>query len=256
MVDRIVPSTTDADRAAARSLLGVEDAGVVVAEPFRQWVVTDNFAGPRPAWELAGAVLTDDVAPWEAAKLRLLNASHSLLAYLGGLRGYATIAEAVADDHLAAAARDLMHDDALPTLVPPPGLHLDGYCADVLHRFANPALAYTTAQVAMDGSHKLLARVLGTIRDRLAAGALPESASLLVAGWMAYVARASEGAHGLSLDDPLADALRARVAAAHGVPSRLVDGLLGMPEVFGDDLAEHADLRGLLTEQVARLRAG
>jgi fructuronate reductase len=256
MVDRIVPATTDADRATVRSLLGVDDAGVVVAEPFRQWVVTDDFAGPRPAWELAGAVLTDDVSPWEAAKLRLLNASHSLLAYLGALRGYVTIAEAVVDDDLAAAAHDLMHYDALPTLVPPPGLDLDAYCAEVLRRFANPALGYTTAQVAMDGSHKLLARVLGTIRDRLGAGALPESASLVVAGWMTYVARATEGAGGLSLDDPLAEVLRARVAGNGGAPDRLVEALLGMREVFGDDLPEYANLRSLLIEQVRRLQGG
>jgi fructuronate reductase len=253
MVDRIVPATTDAHRAAVRSALGVEDAAVVVAEPFRQWVVTDDFAGPRPAWELAGAVLTDDVAPWEAAKLRLLNATHSLLAYLGALRGYVTIAEAVGDDELTAAAHDLMRDDVLPTLVPPPGLDLDAYCTQVLQRFANPALAYTTAQVAMDGSHKLQARVLGTIRDRLAAGALPESASLVVAAWMAYVARAADGAHGLSLDDPLADTLRGCVADAGGDAGRLVDGLVGLREIFGDELREHSGLRVLLTLQVGRL---
>jgi fructuronate reductase len=253
MVDRIVPATTAADLVAVRSMLGVDDAGVVVAEPFRQWVVTDDFAGPRPAWERAGVVLTDDVTPWEAAKLRLLNASHSLLAYLGGLRGYVTIADAVLDDDLAAAAQALMRDDVIPTLVPPLGLDLAAYSADVLRRFANPALAYTTAQVAMDGSQKLLARVLGTIRDRLIAGALPESASLVVAAWMAYVARAAAGSPGLALDDPHADTLRRCVADAGGDAGRLVDGLLGLPEIFGEDLAEHAELRRLLTEQVRRL---
>jgi fructuronate reductase len=255
MVDRIVPATTDVDRVEVRSLLGYDDAGVVVAEPFRQWVVTDDFAGPRPPWELAGAVLTGDVAPWEAAKLRLLNASHSLLAYLGALRGYATIAEAVDDDELADAARNLMRDDVLPTLVTPPGLDLAAYSAEVLHRFANPALGYRTTQVAMDGSHKLLARVLGTLRDRLAAGALPVSAALVVAGWMAYVARAADDASGLPLDDPLADVLRARVADADGSAARLVDGLLALRQVFGEDLPQHDDLRRLLVEQVGRLQA-
>ena len=253
MVDRIVPATTAADRVAVQSMLGVDDGAVVVAEPFRQWVVTDDFAGARPPWELAGAVLTGDVTPWEAAKLRLLNASHSMLAYLGALRGYVTVAEAVADEELAAAAHHLMRDDVLPTLVPPPGLDLDAYCTEVLHRFANPALAYTTAQVATDGSNKLPARVLGTVRDRLAAGALPESAALVVAAWMAYVARAAEGANGLPLADPLADALRARAVDARGAAGRLVDGLLGLREIFGDDLPEHSDLRRLLTEQVGRL---
>jgi fructuronate reductase len=228
----------------------------VVAEPFRQWVLTDDFAAPRPPWELAGAVLTDDVAPWEAAKLRLLNASHSLLAYLGALRGYVTIAEAADDDSLASAAYRLMLDDVRPTLVPPPGLDLDEYCRSVLRRFANPALAYTTAQVAMDGSVKLPARVLGTIRDRLAAGALPESASLVVAAWMAYVARSAQGGNGRGLDDPLAPELQARATQADGDAGKLVNGLLGLRAVFADDLPEHAALRSLLTEQVGDLLRG
>jgi fructuronate reductase len=249
MVDRIVPSTTDEHRAAARSLLGVVDAAVLVAEPLRQWGLTDDLAAPRPPWELAGAVLTDDVAPWEAAKLRLLNASHSLLAYLGALRGYVTVAEAADDDSLASAAYRLMLDDVRPTLVPPPGLDLDEYCRSVLRRFANPALAYTTAQVAMDGSVKLPARVLGTIRDRLAAGALPESASLVVAAWMAYVARSAQGGNGRGLDDSLAPELQARATQADGDAAKLVNGLLGLRAVFADDLPEHAALRSLLTEQ-------
>ena len=155
MVDRIVPATTDAHRDEARSLLGLADAGLVVGEPFTQWVIEDAFAGPRPAWERAGATLTGDVAPYERAKLRVLNASHSTLAYLGALRGYATIAEAVADPDLAQAVRALVDDDVLPTLVAPDGLDLARYRDDVLARFANPNTGHTTVQVAMDGSQKL-----------------------------------------------------------------------------------------------------
>ena len=126
-----------------------------MTEPFRQWVITDDFVSDRPAWELAGAVLTSDVAPWETAKLRLLNASHSLLAYLGALRGYDTIAEAVRDDDLEAAVRRLMYDDVVPSLAAPDGLALPDYCEQLLTRFANPSLQHRTVQVAMDGSQKL-----------------------------------------------------------------------------------------------------
>ncbi|MBO0826281.1 MAG: mannitol dehydrogenase family protein, partial [Streptosporangiales bacterium] len=97
MVDRIVPATTDADRAEVTRLLGVVDDGAVVAEPFSQWVIEDDFAADRPAWEKAGAVLTADVAPYETVKLRMLNGAHSTLAYLGALAGHEHIADAVAD---------------------------------------------------------------------------------------------------------------------------------------------------------------
>jgi fructuronate reductase len=128
MVDRIVPATTERHRTQAADLLGAWDEALVVAEPFRQWVIEDDFAGPVPGWERAGALLTDDVAPYEAMKLRLLNATHSLLAYAGGLAGYETIAAAVQDEQLAAAASSLMTEDVLPTLVPPDGVDLAEYC--------------------------------------------------------------------------------------------------------------------------------
>jgi fructuronate reductase len=251
MVDRIVPATTSEHRSVAAELLGARDEALVVAEPFRQWVIEDDFAGPVPAWESAGALLTDDVAPYEAMKLRLLNATHSLLAYAGGLAGYDTIAEAVHDEQLAAAAEALMAQDVLPTLVPPAGVDLAEYCRTVLHRFANPALGHRTAQVAMDGSMKLPMRLLGTIRDRLRAGATPHWAAFTLAAWMAYVA-AGEDAHGrpLPLDDPLADRLR---AAAAGPPEGLADRLLALPEVVDDELRESSVLRDLLTDHLSRL---
>ena len=256
MVDRIVPATTADDRSRAETLLGLHDAGLVVAEPFRQWVI-EAPAGdpdepwPLPAWELGGAILTDDVAPWEAAKLRLLNASHSLLAYAGALAGYATIGEAVHDDELRGLAQALMTQDARPTLTPPPGLDLDAYCAEVLTRFANPALRHTTEQVAMDGSMKLPLRLLGTVRERLAAGGQPVWAALAVAAWMVYVARGTDG-HGrpLRLQDPIADRLR---QAAAGGPDGLVERLLGVREVFDEELAGSAPFADLLREHVDRL---
>ncbi|MEV0157150.1 mannitol dehydrogenase family protein [Micromonospora sp. NPDC050686] len=254
MVDRIVPATRDEDRADANRLLGLEDRGVVVTEPFRQWVIEDDFAADRPTWERAGALFTTDVAGWEAVKLRTLNATHSLLAYLGALSGYDTIAAALSDDRLAAAAEALMVEDVTPTLRVPDGLDLAGYRRQVLARFANPALRHRTVQVAMDGSQKLPVRLLGTVRDRLSAGVVPRHATLAVAAWMVYVARGWDvRGRELPLDDPLADRLRA-AASADADPSRLVDSLLRVSEIFGPDLPEHGGFRAVLTEQVMRLR--
>ncbi|MEV0797196.1 mannitol dehydrogenase family protein [Kribbella sp. NPDC050281] len=249
MVDRIVPATTDADRDEAARLLGVRDEAVVVAEPFLQWVIEDDFAGDRPAWERGGAVLTADVAPWEQAKLRMLNATHSMLAYLGALRGYETIAEAVRDEELSALARQLMTEDVVPTLTAPDGLDLTEYGASVLERFANPALKHRTTQVAMDGSVKLPVRMLGTVRDRLAAGAEPRVISLAVAAWMVYVLKTP------IVDDPQADRLKAALAGASG-PAAVVDALLDVDSVFTPDLRDSTVFRALLIDHVSSLTAG
>ncbi|MCB7135312.1 mannitol dehydrogenase family protein [Cellulosimicrobium marinum] len=211
MVDRIVPATTPAQRDDVETLLGARDEGIVVAEPFLQWVVEDRFAGPRPPWEHGGATLTADVAPYERAKLRLLNGAHSYLAYAGSLAGHATIAEAVADPALAAGARALQAD-ALATLDAPDGLDLAAYAEQVLDRFANPATGHTTRQVAMDGTQKIPFRWGGTLADRLAAGAAPAGVVAALAAWSAYVV--AETRAGRTVDDPRADELAALVGAA------------------------------------------
>jgi fructuronate reductase len=253
MVDRIVPSTTEADRAEAAAILGLTDEALVVAEPFRQWVAQDRFVAGRPAWEKAGADLVDDVRPYELLKLRMLNGTHSLLAYLGALRGHQTIAEAVADDELASAARGLMQEDVAPTLEAPMGLDVAAYGKQVLERFANPALRHTTVQVGMDGSQKLPLRLLGTVRDRLAAGAAPTWAALGVAAWMAYVAKGSDvSGRALPLDDPLAPVLREAVGTGTD-PVTVAHGLLGVRDVFGDDLPDQAVFRNLLVEHLKEL---
>ncbi|WP_456785853.1 mannitol dehydrogenase family protein [Cellulomonas sp. P5_C5] len=255
MVDRIVPATTDAHRAEAQSLLGLTDAGLVIGEPFTQWVIQDSFAGPRPAWERVGATLTGDVAPYERAKLRVLNASHSTLAYLGALRGHATIAQAVADPALEATVRALVDDDVLPTLVAPDGLDLVQYRDDVLSRFANPNTGHTTVQVAMDGSQKLPQRLLGTVRDRLSSGAVPTAAAAAVAAWIAYVRATSQGelevgGRQVGLDDPLASTL---AAAAEGPLDSLADRMLDVRAVFGEDLAGSDTFRSAVRSAVADL---
>jgi len=241
MVDRIVPATTPAQRDQVETLLGARDEGLVVAEPFLQWVVEDRFAGPRPAWERGGATLTADVAPYERAKLRLLNGAHSYLAYAGSLAGYATLAEAVADPALAAGARALQAD-ALATLAAPDGVDLAAYAERLLERFANPATGHTTRQVAMDGTQKIPVRWGGTLADRLAAGATSPGVVAALAAWAAFVV--AEATAGRALDDPRADELRAVVDAAPDADAAVralvrLPGLL--PEVPADVLDSLAD---------------
>jgi fructuronate reductase len=261
MVDRIAPATTEADLADVAALLGVRDLAAVVAEPFTQWVIEDSFAGPRPAWERAGAQLVPDVEPYEKVKLRMLNGTHSAVAYLGGLAGHEFIAGAVADDVLAGYAQRLMTTDIAPTLTAPPDMDLGEYAAQVLRRFGNTALRYRCAQVAMDGSQKLPYRLRDTIADRLAAGATPVRATLAFAAWMRHVwtQRADDG-RPFPVDDPMADVFRARLAEAGvdgetvsaGQAGRVAGALLGISAVFGE-LAESAVFRELVTEQLSRL---
>jgi fructuronate reductase len=245
MVDRIVPATTADDLDEAERLLGVRDAGAVVTEPFTQWVIEDVFAAGRPAWDAAGAIFTGDVTPYETMKLRLLNGSHSMLAYLGS--GFEYVSDAV--EVLGDVVRRYMDEDAGPTLGVPPGFDLAAYKSSLLERFANPALRHRTAQIAMDGSQKLPQRLLSVVRDRLADGAEPRWAALAVAAWMRHVQTARE------LDDPLADLLRMAVARAD-TPAAVVDALLSITDVFGPDLRDSAVFRDLVTGHLAALTAG
>jgi fructuronate reductase len=217
MVDRIVPTTTEADRAAVAAAIGLFDDGAVVAEPFTQWVIEDDFRSARPAWESAGAALVDDVRPYELTKLRTLNASHSLLAYLGRLAGVETIADAVSVDALAESARILAEVEVRPTLPPAKGIDHLQYVETTLRRFANPVLGHTTRQVASDGSQKIGPRLLGTIADSLAQGNEPRIATLAIAAWLRQlvIRRTDDGAP-LMVDDPLAEAICDAAKGHHG----------------------------------------
>jgi fructuronate reductase len=234
MVDRIVPATTDADRARVAARLGLDDAWPVIAEPFSQWVIEDRFTGPRPAWESAGATLVADVAPFETMKLRLLNGSHSALAYLGSLAGHETVADAMADPGLAAFIPRLMQATA-PTLAMPAGTDLTAYQAALLERFRNPALRHRTLQIAMDGSQKLPQRLLAPMAELLAAGRPITCHAMAVAAWMRHIGTTTP-------QDPMVETLMRLAAEAGPEPQRLVPALLGVRAIFGT-LGEHPSVR-------------
>jgi fructuronate reductase len=252
VVDRIVPATTAVDRNDAAAYLGLDDEAAVVTEPFSQWVIEDRFTAPRPAWEKAGAILTDDVAPYEAMKLRLLNGSHSALAYLGLLAGYQHVADFVALDVVAAYIKAFMDVEVRATLSQPAGFDVEEYQRQLLHRFANPGLRHRLRQIAMDGSLKLPPRLVGTVIDLRIGGHRPRLTALAIAAWMRFVsARVDDAARRLAVDDPAAPRI---VAVLHGAaePSAVVDRLLGMPEIFGG-LGDDLECRQLLVDALDRL---
>ncbi|MCA1404461.1 mannitol dehydrogenase family protein [Ensifer sp. IC3342] len=252
MVDRIVPATTEKDRSEISTAIGVVDAWPIVTEPFRQWVVEDDFPLGRPAWEKAGVVFVDDVAVFEMMKLRLLNGSHSTLAYLGYLAGAETVAEAMALPGMEALIEGLMVEEVSPSLPALPGFDLAEYRRALLQRFRNPALRHRTWQIAMDGSQKLPQRLLGTIRDRIAAKSSYDRLALGVAAWMRYARGIDEQGNAIDVRDPLAGRI-ADVAQPLQRPEEIVAALLRITEVFGDDLSSDGAFRDTLVRTLARL---
>lgn len=237
MVDRIVPATKPADIAQVETLTGRHDAAPVVHEPFRQWVIEDDFVeGARPDWAEAGAQLVGDVTPYEHMKLRMLNGTHSSLAYLGYLAGHETIADTMADPVFAAFVTRLWRDEIIPVLVPPPGVSLGAYAEALAARYANPAIRHRTWQIAMDGSQKLPQRILGTLAEAHAAGRRCPGLELAVAAWIRYVGGVDERGQAIEVKDPLAARLRALSDGAADDAGR-VAAILSLREVFPADLA-------------------
>ncbi len=251
MVDRIVPRTTDADRRTARELTGCDDAWPVTTEPFRQWVIQDDFAGPRPLLERSGVQIVPDVRPFEAMKLRLLNAAHSAIAWLGLPAGLATVDAAIAVPTLRRAVTALWHDEVIPGLDPAIVPLAPAYCARLLDRFDNPGLAHRTAQIAMDGSQKLPLRVLPSIRANRRLGLPTAHLTLAVAAWIRYLGGIDEAGRPFSPEDPLATRLQpgARLPSA----TDAADAVLAERSVF-TDLADDRAFAAAVATGLDRLR--
>ncbi|MFA5967790.1 MAG: mannitol dehydrogenase family protein [Sphingomonas sp.] len=249
MVDRIVPATSDADIAALRRKLGVEDQAMVKTEPFTQWVIEDHFAGERPDFAALGVQLTSRVAAWEAAKLRLLNGSHSGMAYLGALAGIEFVHEAIAKP-LIRAFVEALWDEASATLDPPPGLDIAAYRAQLLRRFTNPTLQHKLRQIAMDGSQKLPQRLLAPIAERRAGNLPVDALSLAVAAWMHWQAGIADDGSAFAVDDPLA---ATTAAAVRDDPRAMVEAMMGISAIFPPALAADDGLAAAIADHLATL---
>ncbi|HDG1672063.1 TPA: mannitol dehydrogenase family protein [Kluyvera cryocrescens] len=244
MVDRIVPAVTPETLDKIEQLTGVRDPAGVACEPFRQWVIEDNFVAGRPAWEKAGAELVSDVIPFEEMKLRMLNGSHSFLAYLGYLAGYQHINDCMGDENYRRAAHDLMLKEQAPTLKVQ-NVDLARYADLLIARYTNPALRHRTWQIAMDGSQKLPQRMLDSVRWHLADSSSFTLLALGVAGWMRYVGGVDEQGNAIEVCDPLLPVIQAAVAQSEEGESR-VKALLAIEAIFGKDLP----LNGQFVDQV------
>ena len=234
MVDRIVPALNDKALALIEQATGRADANSILTEPFRQWVIEDDFAAGRPAFEDAGAQMVQDVAPFEEMKLRMLNGSHTFLACLGQLAGCETVSDCMDDPVLRDAARRLMLTEQAPTLRPLPGVDIADYADQLIARFGNSTLQHRTAQIATDTSAKLPQRLVAPAAAHLAADRGWPLTALAIAGWMRLVRQTVDG--GGKPTDPMADRL-AQVVADTQDGGDYVTAMLALTQVFPVELA-------------------
>ncbi|KAA9134402.1 mannitol dehydrogenase family protein [Microbacterium caowuchunii] len=229
MVDRITPATTADDRTLICDRHGLRDAWPVASEDFFQWVLEDHFSDGRPPFEKAGVELVHDVVPFELMKLRMLNASHQVLAYLGLLMGHRLVHEAAGDELLLRLLRQFWRSEAIPTLQQIPGVDFSDYGESLLKRYANPYVRDTLERLATDASNRIPTFVLPIVQDRLAAGARAPISTLTVAAWERFVLGVDDEGAPIAAPDERGDSLRQRAA----IGGDGTDGFLGEPGVFG-----------------------
>ena len=252
MVDRIVPATTDADRAAISARLGLTDAWPVMGEPFFQWVIEDRFPSGRPALEGGGAEFVADVEPFEHMKLRLLNGAHSSIAAIGRLAGYETVAETIGDP-IVRCFIETYWAQVMPTLRIS-AAKAQAYTRRLLDRFSNVALQHQTAQIASDASQKVPQRILAALRDRLDADAPAEAIIVSVAAWIRSCGGADDQGRPLRLNDPTFQAWAGQPDQRAASAEAIVDAFLSLSSVFGPDLPRHAAFRAALRDAYGAIR--
>ena len=246
MVDRIVPAATAETLNEIQDVLGgMFDPCGIACEPFIQWVIEDNFVTARPNWNEVGAEFVDNVVPYEEMKLRMLNGSHSFLAYLGYLAGYEHINDCMKDESFKQATLSLMLQQQAPTLNVSPQVNLQQYAEKLIERFSNPSLKHRTWQIAMDGTQKLPQRMLDSIRWHIKHNSDFSLLALGVAGWMRYVGGIDDNNQIIDIRDPMSEQLRKVVNTTIDGAER-VDQLLKLKTVFGTDLPKNEKLKTLL----------
>jgi mannitol 2-dehydrogenase len=251
MVDRITPATTPADRDFLAQRYGLVDRWPVVAEPFIQWVIEDSFAAGRPPWEDAGALLTADVEPYEALKLRLLNAGHSCLGYVAALAGHVHVHEVMADRPFDAFLRRFLDDEASPTLPSVPGIDVARYKIQLAERLANPMVGDQVARLCQDGTSKIPKFLIPTIERQLDAGGPVRMAALALAGWCQYLLGKDEKGRDLEIaHDPKLPVATEFAKASTADPR----AFLRFAEVFGVTLASDLVFAPAFATALASLR--
>jgi mannitol 2-dehydrogenase len=233
MVDRITPATTDEHRALVREKFGIDDGWPVMTEPFKQWVIEDHFPLGRPAWQEVGAQMTSDVLPYEKMKLRLLNASHQALCYIGMLLGYEFAHEAMADPRIRQLVEDMMEIEVTELIPPVPGVDLTEYKKTLIERFANPAIRDQLARIGTEGSARIPKFVLPSVEEQLERGGPIRNLSFTVACWFRYLTGKDDEGHDLPINDPMSKMLCDAAVAGGKDPQKL----LSIHQVFSEKLA-------------------
>ena len=252
MVDRITPTTTQADRDWLSENADLTDRWPVVTEPFRQWVIEDDFAGRRLPLEELDIIVTDDVEPYESMKLRLLNAGHSCIAYLSALQGFTTVDEAMLDPGIREFLDAFLRSESAPVLDAVEGIDIDAYIESLVERFSNPQIGDQISRLCLDGSAKFPKFLLPTVRAQLDNQGPIEFSSLALAGWCEYLLGKTENGQAIEIAaDPLLDTATKYAAMTASEP----EAFLGFEEVFGD-LGRSEELRLAFTTALDLIRAG
>ena len=252
MVDRIVPAMTEADFAQVAQQTGIDHPTTVKCEQFSQWVIEDHFPQGRPQWEAVGVQMVEDVSTYEMMKLRMLNGSHSLLAYLAPLAGYKTVAQAMTDDIITQFLRHYMVREVAATLQTFSSVELSDYCDALVARFKNDSLQHQLQQIAMDGSQKLPQRWLQGWLTLTQQSHDSSATELGIAGWLWHVMSCQR--RGLPLNDPLEQPLYDIVTAHQDVVAR-VRALLECDDIFPVAMATDMALMERLVKRVMQLQA-
>ncbi|MEO3388732.1 mannitol dehydrogenase family protein [Mesorhizobium sp. CAU 1741] len=255
MVDRITPASTDTTYADAQHLTGRQDKAAVETEPFAQWVIEDRFASGRPDWEAAGALMVADVSPYEKMKLRMLNGTHSLVAYLGFVAGHEFMRDAMADPAIAAAARAHLAC-AAATLDPVPGVDLSPYADDLAARIANRAIAHRTYQIAMDGTQKLPPRIFEPAAEMLESGGEWRPFARATAAWMRYALGVDAQGTPYALRDPRETDIAAALAQTPRTADTIAAALIDLPGLFPQPLRASPDWRREVATRLDELLRG
>lgn len=256
MVDRIVPATTEDDIKNLKTSSGYEDPGMVTAEPFSQWVIEDYFANGRPLWEEFGVLFVDEVAPYEDMKLRLLNGSHSLIAYAGYLAGYETVFQVMQDEKFRKLCKRFM-ESATTTLNAPAGFDIEAYQNQLIERFGNPGLKHRTWQIAMDGSQKVPQRWLAAVKHLLANNASDEQLMPYIIGlaaWLRFCEGVDEVGNKIEISDPCATQYQKLVEQYKDSPADYVKAFLAQDNIFDASLGQNARLTDMLTQVFQKLK--
>ena len=247
MVDRITPQTTDAERGLVAREFGIADRWPVVTEPFRQWVVEDVFSSGRPAFETVDIQMVADVIPYEMMKMRLLNASHLALGFLGSLAGYRTVDEVMADGEFRTFIERQMREEVAPLLPAVPGIDLDTYQITLIERFSNPKIRDQLARICLEASAKVPKFLIPPLLDALDAGRPHGCLTLVLAGWLRYLTGKDDQGEPIELQDARAKQLHQLATEGRDDPRPL----LGLRDLFGDlgDRAEFVlELQAALTD--------